>query len=163
MDSESKKNKRDETECYVFYGNSEEEAKMLAMLYIQNKDNKENNTIERPTISFASYFYGVILPIIIYSIMIILTIYLKKNISVWIIIISYLIVFLLTVKRFVILCILLYQRFAPDKIRNSCCFEPTCSNYMLQAIEKYGFWRGFFKGLYRLCRCHYPNGGIDNP
>lgn len=66
-------------------------------------------------------------------------------------------------KRIIIYLILLYQRFAPERIRSSCVFEPTCSNYMIKAIEKYGVLRGIIKGIKRLLRCHYPNCGIDYP
>ncbi len=59
--------------------------------------------------------------------------------------------------------ILLYQRYAPERVRASCVFTPTCSEYMILAVNKYGTLKGFFKGVARLCRCHQPNGGIDNP
>ena len=59
--------------------------------------------------------------------------------------------------------ILLYQRFAPERIRRSCVFEPSCSEYMLLAIKKYGTIKGIIKGIGRLFRCHYPNGGVDYP
>ncbi|HAI14627.1 MAG TPA: membrane protein insertion efficiency factor YidD [Phycisphaerales bacterium] len=39
-----------------------------------------------------------------------------------------------------------------------CRFQPSCSQYMLDAVSKYGPWRGGFKGLKRICRCH-PFGG----
>ena len=35
--------------------------------------------------------------------------------------------------------ILLYQYFAPQKIRDACRFEPSCSNYAILALRKYGF------------------------
>lgn len=66
-------------------------------------------------------------------------------------------------KRILIYMIRLYQRFAPEKIRAACLFEPCCSEYMRLAIEKYGIWKGVHKGLKRLLRCHIPNGGIDYP
>jgi uncharacterized protein len=39
-----------------------------------------------------------------------------------------------------------------------CRFQPTCSVYFLEALEKHGFLRGTWLGLRRLCRCH-PWGG----
>jgi len=39
-----------------------------------------------------------------------------------------------------------------------CRYMPTCSQYMLDAVEKYGPWRGGWKGIKRICRCH-PLGG----
>lgn len=56
-----------------------------------------------------------------------------------------------------------YQRHAPSRIRNACLYEPSCSNYMILALKKYGFILGGYKGLKRLLRCHPPNGGVDYP
>lgn len=39
-----------------------------------------------------------------------------------------------------------------------CRFEPTCSQYMLEAVEKHGVARGLWLGVRRLARCH-PWGG----
>jgi len=39
-----------------------------------------------------------------------------------------------------------------------CRFQPTCSQYMLDAVAKYGPWRGAWRGTCRICRCH-PLGG----
>jgi putative membrane protein insertion efficiency factor len=45
---------------------------------------------------------------------------------------------------------------------SACRFEPTCSVYMMQAVEKYGVWRGVGKGLRRIVRCHpFHEGGLD--
>ncbi|MBX7059750.1 MAG: membrane protein insertion efficiency factor YidD [Leptospirales bacterium] len=64
-----------------------------------------------------------------------------------------------------VLCTLieLYQKIAPIRIRQSCRFEPTCSNYMIMAIHKYGSIKGISLGINRLFRCRYPNGGQDCP
>jgi len=46
----------------------------------------------------------------------------------------------------------------------ACRFEPSCSEYMIQAIHKYGPIRGTAKGIWRICRCHPFNpGGYDPP
>ncbi len=57
----------------------------------------------------------------------------------------------------------LYQRLAPRKIRDACRFEPTCSNYAILALQKYGFLKGWKMVLNRLGRCKWPNGGEDLP
>ena len=66
-------------------------------------------------------------------------------------------------KPFVIGVVLTYKAFAPKKMRDRCRFEPTCSTYMIMAINKYGLCKGFIKGVKRICRCKPPNGGIDYP
>jgi putative membrane protein insertion efficiency factor len=44
----------------------------------------------------------------------------------------------------------------------SCRFTPTCSEYAIQAIEKYGALRGFYLATRRLLRCHpFHAGGYD--
>ncbi len=44
----------------------------------------------------------------------------------------------------------------------ACRFEPTCSEYTRQAIEKYGVAKGFWVGLKRLLRCQpFCEGGHD--
>lgn len=69
----------------------------------------------------------------------------------------------LTLKRAIICIIKIYQRYAPDSLRNKCRFEPSCSEYMILAIEKYGLIRGARKGISRLKRCNIDGGGFDFP
>lgn len=68
-----------------------------------------------------------------------------------------------TLKQGLICVIKLYQRFAPAAIRNKCRFEPSCSQYMLLCLEKYGLCKGLGKGICRLRRCNIDHGGIDLP
>ncbi|NDJ61036.1 MAG: membrane protein insertion efficiency factor YidD [Chloroflexi bacterium] len=55
-----------------------------------------------------------------------------------------------------------YKRRLSPLIPSACRFEPTCSVYMYQAIEKYGVFRGAWMGIKRIGRCHplHP-GGYD--
>jgi putative component of membrane protein insertase Oxa1/YidC/SpoIIIJ protein YidD len=49
-------------------------------------------------------------------------------------------------------------------MRRKCLFKPTCSEYMILAIEKYGALKGTYRGLHRLfikCKGHYYS--IDYP
>lgn len=57
--------------------------------------------------------------------------------------------------------ILLYQRFAPAETRLRCVFVPSCSEYAILALKRYGVIRGIPKIISRLKRCHPPNGGSD--
>ena len=43
-----------------------------------------------------------------------------------------------------------------------CIYEPTCSVYAIQAIEKYGAFKGGFMAIKRILRCHpFHEGGYD--
>jgi putative membrane protein insertion efficiency factor len=58
----------------------------------------------------------------------------------------------------------LYQYTLSPLVGRQCRFHPTCSNYMIGAVEKYGVLRGFFCGLCRIARCHpWHPGGVDLP
>jgi putative membrane protein insertion efficiency factor len=68
------------------------------------------------------------------------------------------------VKRVVISLIRFYQRAISPLFPSSCRFEPTCSNYAILAIEKYGILKGGLKALWRILRCNpWSKGGIDYP
>ncbi len=65
-------------------------------------------------------------------------------------------------KKFLILIIRLYQKYVSPVKPGKCRFYPTCSQYMLQAIEKYGSIKGTYLGIKRILRCHPFNpGGYD--
>lgn len=55
-----------------------------------------------------------------------------------------------------------YQRLLSPMLPPSCRYWPTCSQYTLQAIQKYGLVRGSFMGAWRILRCNpWSDGGID--
>ena len=56
-----------------------------------------------------------------------------------------------------------YKQFLSPLLPPMCRFEPTCSVYMMQAIEKYGALRGVWLGIRRLSRCHVFNPGGWDP
>jgi len=46
--------------------------------------------------------------------------------------------------------------------RGFCRFNPTCSQYGIEVIEKFGVWKGGFKAFYRVLRCNpWSKGGND--
>lgn len=72
-------------------------------------------------------------------------------------------ILIIRMKSLILFFLDLYQLLAPKKIRMRCRFEPSCSDYMKLAINKYGLIKGMKKGLDRLKRCKEPNGGYDYP
>ena len=57
-------------------------------------------------------------------------------------------------KRILLTCIQFYRRFI-SPMRPPCCrFIPTCSQYALEAVEKYGAWKGGWLALRRILRCN---------
>lgn len=46
---------------------------------------------------------------------------------------------------------------------SGCRFQPTCSAYFLEAVERHGAWRGSWLGLKRLARCHPWGGQGEDP
>ncbi|WP_083798750.1 membrane protein insertion efficiency factor YidD [Dethiobacter alkaliphilus] len=56
----------------------------------------------------------------------------------------------------------IYQKFISPMKRPSCRFYPSCSQYALEALQRYGFIRGTIMALWRLLRCNPFNpGGYD--
>ena len=55
-----------------------------------------------------------------------------------------------------------YRRYVSPLLPDSCIYSPTCSEYMLEAIQKYGAARGFWLGFKRILRCNpFHRGGYD--
>ena len=63
----------------------------------------------------------------------------------------------------VLLALVRFYRVAISPYRAPCCiYTPTCSQYAVQAIEKYGAWKGGFLALRRILRCNpFHKGGYD--
>lgn len=66
-------------------------------------------------------------------------------------------------KKIMIFLINLYRKYlSPLKSRPTCIYTPTCSQYAIEALEKYGFLKGSFLAVKRLLRCHpFAKGGYD--
>ena len=56
-----------------------------------------------------------------------------------------------------------YQKaISPDKGGSCCKYIPTCSNYAIEAIQRFGAFKGFFLALFRILRCNpFSRGGYD--
>ena len=66
-------------------------------------------------------------------------------------------------KRVLIALVRFYQRAISPYKGGSCCkYIPTCSNYAIEAFERFGAVKGFFLAAYRLLRCNpFSRGGYD--
>lgn len=60
--------------------------------------------------------------------------------------------------RFLILLVKAYQKILSPLCPGVCRFRPTCSQYMIEAIQTHGVIKGLWFGIRRLLRCH-PWGG----
>lgn len=71
---------------------------------------------------------------------------------------------MIKLSKIAIFFIKFYQKIKSKytNIRNTCRFYPTCSQYSLEAYEKYGFIKGSFLTLKRILRCNpFFKGGYD--
>lgn len=65
-------------------------------------------------------------------------------------------------KKFFILIIKIYQKYISPMKSTSCPYFPTCSQYGLEAIEKYGAFKGGLLAVWRILRCNpFSKGGYD--
>lgn len=65
-------------------------------------------------------------------------------------------------RRLAVGLIRLYQRLISPFLGQVCRYEPSCSEYTVEAIEKYGTIKGMWLGMKRISRCHpFHAGGYD--
>ena len=65
-------------------------------------------------------------------------------------------------KKLFLLLIQFYLLFISPLKPPSCRYIPTCSEYAMIAVEKYGPWRGGWMAVKRILRCHpFHKGGYD--
>ena len=66
-------------------------------------------------------------------------------------------------KNILIQVIKLYRKYiSPLKGRPTCIYYPTCSQYAIEALEKYGVVKGTYLAVRRILRCHpFHKGGYD--
>ncbi len=67
------------------------------------------------------------------------------------------------IKKSMILLIKFYRKYlSPLKIGYHCIYTPTCSQYAIEALEKYGVFKGLWLSIRRILRCHpFAKGGYD--
>ena len=65
-------------------------------------------------------------------------------------------------EKIFIQIIKLYQRYISPYKGTKCPYFPSCSQYGIEAFQKYGFFKGSFLTAYRIMRCNpFSKGGID--
>jgi putative membrane protein insertion efficiency factor len=65
-------------------------------------------------------------------------------------------------KSLFVFLIHIYQKIISPLKGKSCRFYPTCSEYSVQALQKYGFIKGSWKSIKRILKCHpFHPGGHD--
>jgi uncharacterized protein len=65
-------------------------------------------------------------------------------------------------RRIITAPVKLYQKIISPLLPPSCRFYPTCSEYAVQAVNKYGVIKGTLKAVYRIIRCNpFNKGGYD--
>lgn len=65
-------------------------------------------------------------------------------------------------KKVFILLIKFYQKFISPLKKSCCIYTPTCSQYAIEAISKYGVFKGLFLACKRILRCNpFSKGGYD--
>ena len=65
-------------------------------------------------------------------------------------------------KRLLLLLIRFYRAAISPLFLPHCRYYPTCSAYALEAVTRYGAWRGGWMALRRILRCHpFHRGGYD--
>ena len=65
-------------------------------------------------------------------------------------------------KKAVIKVIRIYQLVLSPTLGGNCRFQPTCSQYAIDALNEHGIFKGVFLSLKRIAKCHpFHPGGFD--
>jgi hypothetical protein len=68
-----------------------------------------------------------------------------------------------TPQKLVIAIVKGYQKFISPLLGNNCRFQPTCSNYTIEAINRFGVLKGGWLAAKRILKCHPLNAGGEDP
>jgi len=68
-----------------------------------------------------------------------------------------------TPQKLIITTIKGYQRFISPLLGSNCRFQPTCSTYAIEAVNRFGAIKGCWLASKRILRCHPLNEGGDDP
>ena len=154
-----------------FYCDEDSDISETAKMFLANLDKNDPSSIyykrilERPNINWLQIILQTTIPIIFFIVSVKLLLKRWHNLgnTIFITSLCFIIYILVRFKNIIICIIHIYQHFAPDSIRLKCRFEPSCSQYMILALEKYGVLKGLKMGINRLKRCKVDYGGYDFP
>lgn len=127
-----------------------------------------NRVLDFPDANWSILLLKIILPIpIAFCLCLFLKLLFDTFFAILIAIVSILVYSIFNIKNIILSSVKIYQQIAPRKIRLKCRFEPSCSQYMILAVEKYGVIKGVCKGIRRLSKCNNRgdgmSGGFDYP
>jgi len=72
------------------------------------------------------------------------------------------VVFKRTVQSLILDALRGYKWLVSPLLPPACRYVPSCSEYAIEAVERFGLLRGMSKSVWRLCRCHpFVKGGYD--
>jgi len=65
-------------------------------------------------------------------------------------------------KRVPIFVLRAYKKLISPYVAKCCRYEPSCSQYAVESLEEYGFFKGSLKAAWRIVRCNpFSKGGYD--
>jgi uncharacterized protein len=67
------------------------------------------------------------------------------------------------VSRVLVFMVLVYRATLGQFLGGQCKFQPTCSQYAIDAVNKYGALSGSWRAIKRIARCHPWSGGGYDP
>ncbi|MCK9364268.1 MAG: membrane protein insertion efficiency factor YidD [Syntrophales bacterium] len=71
-------------------------------------------------------------------------------------------IFSVTFGKLLVILVRIYQIAISPLIGSNCRFYPTCSEYTITALQRYGPFKGMFMGVMRILRCNpWNHGGYD--
>jgi len=70
--------------------------------------------------------------------------------------------YIITFKWLFVALVWFYKKCISPILPKSCRYSPTCSSYMIEALEKWGVVKGIVLGTWRILRCNpFSVGGVD--
>ena len=67
------------------------------------------------------------------------------------------------IVKLLILKIRIYQKLISPLFMSRCRYQPTCSNYFIEALNEKGLFKGIFHGVKRILSCHPWGGSGHDP